>query len=109
MEHHTGSQRNIPVLPEVQRETEPGEEGEVQVSLRGVGKRKVAKLGGAAGANLLGRSVAAVAGLREEAEGRSQGSPAAREAGTPTSPSPRRPSRPPAPQIPSRALLTPII
>lgn len=28
MEHHTGSQRNIPVLPEVQRETEPGEEGE---------------------------------------------------------------------------------
>ena len=28
MEHHTGSQRNIPILPEVQRETEPGEEGE---------------------------------------------------------------------------------
>lgn len=62
MEHHTGSQRNTPVLPEVQRETEPGEEGKVQASLRGVGKRKVAKLGGAAGANLLGRSVAAVAG-----------------------------------------------
>lgn len=110
MEHHTGSQRNIPVLPEVQRETEPEEEGEsvdIPAWIRKTQSSQVGRRGWREPSGKVGRSSGRtprggggeVAGVSGGAGGGDPDLPF---------PAPLLPRRP-APQIPSPALLTPII